>query len=363
MRQRANKMKRAVTTGFIDKAHQLSDTMLLTQKVDDSVELWVKMKLVAWDKDQSGSFTTEEVEDAMDELRETEAKMANLKWQFIGLFSFMFIFVAFMGGTAWIAMTVMKTTEVPESGSLRAVNPNSKKPKLTELVTTTESSDELSLLNILDFDTTTDQWMIDESMLREMDKVKFLDAQGTYYGFEVAELIRVDSGKNGTNDKLLITAAGGTQLRVWESVGELEVKWPNSTMWEGVPRVNSTSGGRLLSSEDEEKIPGFLEDEMMLSEGADGDEHRVPSRRLGKGGFVFVGVHHRSHGGGGGCNGYCSVPYGATDSCRQWCSEMACYNWGATTYQCRGGAAFFGPQWLLQALAALLVIGMATESL
>lgn len=256
-------------------------------------------------------------------------------------------------------MALTKTTEVPDSGEMRAINKNSKKPGLTELVTTTESRGTMSMLTMLDFDNTTDQWTIDESQLREMDKVSFLDSNKTYYNFDVAQLLRIDSGKNGTNDKLEIMTTSGTQLRMWESIGELEVKWPSSSMWEVLERHNSTNSGRLLSDEDV-LSPAFAEEQHMLGEDTE-DSDTPLSRRLGKGGvrIAYVGVHHRSHGGGGdSCSrhGWCNVPFGTAEGCGSYCQELQCYNWGRDTYQCNAARTSFGPHLLLQALAAALII-------
>lgn len=355
----------------IDTEKLLTNTKCYDKKTDD----WVKLKLKLWDKDQNQSFSKEEVDAAMEELKEAEEDLADLKWIFIKLFSFLIVFLIFISGAGAIAFAMTKETTVEGEG-LSAPNPTSKKPGMTELVTTTEAHGNFSLLNLLDFDNTTDQWLFDEAKLRELDKVSFSDENQTYYNLDVAELIRIDSGPTGgANDKLEILTTSGTRLRVWESVGELEVLYPEEPMWStataapnpapAAAPAGNISGGRRMHGRmhvvhdvvDDEPPLHFTEEQEreMEDEWENSHDPRAP-RRLGKGGYVFVSAHHRSHGGGHGCQNYCSVPHGTKESCRKWCGYNYCYTWGSSTYKCQGGAVrtFLGSS-LLPLLAAIFL--------
>lgn len=312
------------------------------EPVDESVDLFIKMKLFTWDKDHNGRFTVEEVNTAMQELTASWDRLASMKWRFINLGLFLLFFVGGMSVVLAIVLAVTKSTSNSESGEMRAVNPNSKKPAQTQLVTVTQSRGDIDLGNFLNFDNTTDQWLIDDAQLRELDTVSFWAANKSFYHLQVAELIRTDSGPKGVNDKLEILTLTGVRLRVFEDVGELEVLLPGTNMWQGAPQPG---GGRRMPEEGEVN-PNFAQDESMM--GGHEDEFddnfmkgQPAERRLGKGGVVvfYGGAHHNRHGGSSnGCQGYCNVPWGTTEGCGQHCQRGACYTWGSDTYQCNDAA-------------------------
>jgi len=323
--------------------------------VEEEIELWVKLKLIKWDKDQNGQFSMEEVEAAMEELKETEAKLAGMKWRIIFVFVFMLCFLAFVSGTVAVAFALTKNTQTKDDGEMRAPNNREgrgEKYKHTELVATTQSRGDLDLSTMLNYDSSTDQWTIDDDSLRQLDTVSFWHTGiDTFYHFDLAEIIRIDSGPSGTNDKLEMVTTSGAQLRVWENVGELEVLWPNSTMWEGITVTNQSSGGRLLA---DDVSPHFAEDQDLLQQellDADDDfmKDQPAERRLGKGGTrVFYGGgggHYNNGGSSSGCQGWCNVPHGDTGSCRNYCQYDACYQWAecvicpVATYKCNDSGA------------------------
>lgn len=359
-------MSKSKTKRIVEVINKVTNPAVRTEwAVEDDIEMWIKMKVNTWDKDANGKFTVEEVQAAMADLQDTEHRLAGMKMRFIGVFGFILLFTMVVCGAVAVILAVTKNTEVPESGELRTSNPDSKKPKQTELVVTTQSRGTIDWNNMLDFDTTTDQWLISDIALRDLDKVAFWHQNQSYYNFEVAEVIRTDSGPGGTNDKLEITTTGGVKMRIWESIGQLEVLWPNSNMWEGAPQPGS--GGRLLS-EGGEELPDSVEAEHLLSAdiedpSEDGTFKKAHSsdRRLGKGGtFIYVGGGAGYAGRGGysnQCNGWCSVPYGTADGCMNWCGQGQCYTSGLSTYQCNGTSSRTAIGWLLQTILAVMFIG------
>lgn len=340
------------------------------------------LKVKSWDKDQNGSFDPCEVEAAVAELKKTERAMADMKWRMIFLFIFILFFTGIVLGACGIAFAVIKDTSVPkDSATLRAPAPSSSaKPGKTELVVTTETRSDDDLISMLKYDSNTDQWLMTDKDLREIDSITFWSMNNTFYHLDVAEIMRYDGNKSlQQEDKLEITTAAGTMLRVMEDTCppcSLEVLWPGKTKWEGVSRNSTKSGGRLLSQvAPDGELPEFMEGEELLGEDdvteVDGVvmTNQPHERRLGKGGFVVVGYYGGGaggygRGGGGGCNGRCNVPWNAGEtSCSAYCQIGACYSWSnGNTYRCDGAASIFGTStWLLQAAVAMLFITRAAQ--
>merc|ERR1719271_291091 len=174
--------------------------------------------------------------------------IADMKWRFIYIFLLVLLSVGVCGGVGAIVLAVSRDTEVPDTGEIRAENPNSLKPSMTELVVTTESKADVGLGNLLTYNEDTDLWTIDDDSLRSLQVVSFLH-KASFYNLELAEVIRIDSGSTGNNDKVEMTSTSGVKLRIWESVGDLEVLWKGASMWELVPQAVNNTGGRLLHDE------------------------------------------------------------------------------------------------------------------
>jgi len=313
-------------------------------KLDPEIEGWIRLKLFEWDADRSGAFNHEEVAAAMDELRDVQQRHRALKWNIMFCFGTLLVFVGVMVGAVFIVMLVTKDVQVGNDAGMTAKVPNTK-PAQKSIIETTQSRNEGGLGDLLDYDEATDQWLLSEDHLRSIDQVSFKNVNGSFFNLDLAELIRIDSGAAGTidNDQVNMLTTGGHQVRIWASIGELEIKWEGTGMWETVAAPGS-SGGRLLDEEED---------------GLEPNETSV-GRRLGKGSgrsYVFVGYHHGPGrgAGGGGCQGWCNVPTGTP--CGSVCGPEACYNveesGRSTTYRCTGGA----PQRLTR-LAQLFLHGL-----
>jgi hypothetical protein len=339
----------------LDVIHKVQDPTVKTEwNVELKVDAWCKLKLAEWDKDDDGVFTTDEVELAMEQLSEMHSMIADMKWRFIYMFLLVLLSVGVLGGVGAIVLAMSRDTEVPDTGEIRAENPNSLKPSMTELVVTTESKADVGLSNLLTYNEDTDLWTIDDDSLRSLQVASFL-REGSFYNLELAEVIRIDSGSSGNNDKVEMTSTSGVKLRIWESVGDLEVLWKGATMWEFVPQAVNNTGGRLLH------------DESILSEGhayksdhdllVNEDDDSLP-RRLGKGGVAIVGVG-TMHGSGGyssKCQGWCACG-DLNQDCRNWCKERHCYTvQGRGTFRCEGGTSQTRGGTFLQAALAFLIV-------
>jgi len=308
----------------------------------------VKLKLAEWDTDHNGKFSQEEVSAAMDELRNVQGSYHGLKHNIIKLLGVMLMFLGGMIAIVLIVVTMTNQVEISGGAEMRVPVEEGKpigqmnaivdrhKSAQRFLVEMTESQDSGGLEDFLDYDNVTDQWLIADIQLRKIDRISFRTSEGSFYNLGVAQIIRVDGGRSGTNDQINIITSGLDKLRLWESVGQLEVKWFNSsTMWEPVlmDKAPNSGTGRRLEQEQEEVF----------------GEH-PPRRLFTKGGtVVFVGGGGRSHGmyhgsssGGGGsvCRGKCVVPKGTTEPCWNYCNDGACYEQHSsdgkvTTYQCK----------------------------
>jgi len=169
------------------------------------------------------------------------------------------------------------------------------------VVLTTQEHSQQSMMNMLSFDMMTNEWVVSDSALRELDTVAFELTNGSFYHFEVVEVVRQDSGADGETDKLEIATSSGTHLRLWEALGSLEARWPGSSMWENVdinddPRelldvdqngapteVDPPESGRSL------RPPGRL-----LAKGAGGVGAGTGMGRGGVGGVGGVGMGGRT---------------------------------------------------------------------
>jgi len=252
---------------------------LQQDKVNTNVDIFIKVKLNEWDKDRTGKFSMEEVSAAMQELREAQRDLANLKWQIIYLFAAIFVLVALVLCAAGVAVTVTKQLNVSNDGAFVAkANGN------TRVVVTASATDELTLANTLSFNEVTDDWTLSDALLREMDTVSFQTANGTFYSMQITELARFDSGPTGDADTLDIRVLGNHYIRYWESIGTLEILWANTAMWEAL----QTATRRLDDDDDDDHgdadINGGIMDEPLMS-----SSPKPPKRLLSKGGFAGFG--------------------------------------------------------------------------
>lgn len=338
------RLVKAKTKVIMEKVHAEDDIKLLEKNVDPEIENWIKMKLIEWDADKTGTFSREEVEDAIEELRDAEKKLANMKMAFILAFSLFFIVLTCSLGAVAIVLTLTKEVNVGEGAEMRVKAEGDQKGK-TQLITTTPGKGTMNLLTMLQFDGTSDKWMITDDQLVEMDSLSFtshLNSEPQFYHFMISELIRVDSGSTGSSDKVDIVTDAGHQIRVREGYNDIEVKWAGDTMWQDVQatrRLTEVSG----DAEDEYDWEDVLHNSV-----------QPPDRRLAKGGVVVVGVVHHHHGGGsyhgsggggGGCRGWCSVQPG--QACWEVCAHEQCYRmWDASnnrhnTLMCMGSFGLF----------------------
>jgi hypothetical protein len=246
----------------------------------------------------------------------------------LGMVVIMLFIGAMMGAVALVMMLTIDT-KVDDSGYMTAKVTDTE-PQQKSLIQTTLERDEGGMGQLLDYDDTTGQWLVADAQLRNIDQVSF-SANSSFFNLDLAEVMRIDSGETGTNDQVDMLTTGGHRLRVWSSIGNLEVKWAGTSMWRIVD-VDSTS--RRLH-------------EMGMADKASMDFLDTPPRRMyAKGGVVIVGGHHRGHGSGssgGGCQGRCNVPYGTKQPCQDFCKLKACYDHKTatgqiTTYQCHAGA-------------------------
>jgi len=344
-----SKVQRQASKMSIDADHPAPLVIL-----DSNTDAWIKLKLVEWDADSSGTFSRDEVAAAMDELRDVRDTHKKLKWNIIQCLGLLLLFVGTMIGAVAVVMMATKTTEVSNGGQMKA---HVKDTNQKTIIETTQAQQVGGIGDLLTYDDVTDQWLIADSQLRNLDQVSFTTKNGSFYNLDLAEIIRNDSGILGTNDQVNMLTTGGIQLKIQESIGQLEVKWLGSSMWQTVD-VKGQSPSRLL---------GGMESESPLTESESendiyADNGLQPPRRMfTKGGVIVVG-HHRGmgHGSGGSpCsrNGYCNVPYGTAEPCRLYCQQGQCYehkqaSGKIVTYQCHHG----GSQGLLTALSQFLCL-------
>jgi len=353
-------------------------TVAATEVVlDPALDAFIKLKLVEWDADASGTFSQEEVVAAMDDLRDVQQMHRHLKWQFMQYFVVVLLFLGCMLGAVFLVLILSTTSSVGNNeAQMRApvdTSNNKVETPQTAIVETTGVRENGGLEQLLEYDTKNDQWTISDSQLRKLDQVSFktlgqLDASGAttsqaFYNLDLAEIIRIDAGPTGNNDQVNMITTGGHDLRLWENVSQLEIRWKGTGQWRKVDVDGSAaakkSGGRRV-------------EEANLGVETAGDPLDVsalepPSRRLSKGGVVFVGGYHHGHssgGGGGGCRGRCNVPFGTVEGCDRFCNLGACYehrnSYGTvTTYVCRGGArGLMTPlsKWLWQGLTIFMLV-------
>jgi len=302
-------------------------------KLDDDVDIFIKLRLKEWDKDDSMTFDHDEICAAMHELRDMQEKTRNLKWNIAYGLAFLLFIIGGMLAIVYIIMSAVKDTQVQKGGSEMTAEVKDVQGQKS-VIETTQFKRTGGLSDLLAYDLNTSQWLMAEPQLRQVDLVSFKTKgdTGTFYNLDLAELIRIDSPTDD-NDQVNMRTTGGHELRIWESVGELEVKWAGTNTWQ----IVDPPGRRLEGEAD-----GVLE----MDEPPDFGP--ADSRRLGKGlgsggrTYVFVGSHHGHGGGSSGCAGWCSVPDGALDNCHMHgCRSRDCFNYGpqGATYRCYYGGA------------------------
>merc|ERR1719163_1696859 len=100
------------------------------------------------------------------------------------------LFLGTMIGAVFVVLTLTKNTDVDSGGEITASVPDTSQ---TAVVETTASRSTNSMDQLLDYDTTTDQWLISDDSLRGFDQVSFKTSSGAFYHLDLAEIIRVDS--------------------------------------------------------------------------------------------------------------------------------------------------------------------------
>jgi len=263
------------TRRCLDKAHMKATEELQKEKIDTNVEIFIKAKLSEWDQDRSGRFSMVEVEAAMEELKQTQRDLANLKWLIIMMFVGIFLLVVLVLCAAGVAVAITKQTGVSNDGAFVA-----KQSGKSRLVVTASSRDELTLGNTLSFNEVTDDWKISDAVLRDLDTITFETDNGTFYSMPVTEIARFDSGPTGDADTLDIMVVGNHYIRFWEIIGTLEIQWANTTMWETL----QTGSRRLDADEDDDDsyADGIAE---VVEQPVRDSSPKPPKRLLAKGGF------------------------------------------------------------------------------
>jgi hypothetical protein len=219
-----------------------------------TAETFINLKLIEWDKDESGTFDVDEVQIAMAELRVVQQSLSSLKTNMLMCSCLLFFGVGILMGVAAIILLMTQQTHVSDGSQVLAPRRGA---GFEEVVTTTESTGEETLMNILDFDGPSDQWATTDEDLRELHTVSFGTSDNVSYHLSVAEVIRIDTGPSGSADKVEILSTSGHSLRLWESVGQLEVKWSGSSLWQALNAENLASSRRATSSDlnfDEEDL-------------------------------------------------------------------------------------------------------------
>jgi len=121
-------------------------------KLDAELENFIKIKLVEWDKDQSGCFSPDEVVVAMEELRDMQEKHAHLKWNILVCLVVLLLFLGTMVGAVALVLALTTDVEVDGGGSMRAPIKGSDKSAgktQTAIVETTQNSETSGLLDML----------------------------------------------------------------------------------------------------------------------------------------------------------------------------------------------------------------------
>eukprot|EP00747_Dinoflagellata_sp_TGD_P072945 gnl/TRDRNA2_/TRDRNA2_157689_c0_seq4.p1 gnl/TRDRNA2_/TRDRNA2_157689_c0~~gnl/TRDRNA2_/TRDRNA2_157689_c0_seq4.p1 ORF type:complete len:371 (-),score=80.76 gnl/TRDRNA2_/TRDRNA2_157689_c0_seq4:56-1168(-) len=261
-------------------------------KVKDSsidefeIEVFIKAKLLEWDKDKTGKYSAEEVAVAMKELQEVQGALADLKWQIIGgagIATFGMV-VAIL--VAFIAYSVTQVTTVSDKGEMQPAG-----KKGVALVTTPSSETMFTLEDALGYNEADKRWTVSDNVLRDLRTVSFTTSNESFFNLQIGEIIRTDGDivSPELGDKLDITTSGGHRIRVWENTGHMEVKFLGGH-WE-VLEQGDADERRLENEEDEDS-----EWEEVANVG---DSLQPPAARRTKGhggswrggAFVCVGCH------------------------------------------------------------------------
>jgi len=190
------------------------------------------------------------------------------------------------------------------------------------VLSTAKSRTADGLGHVLRFDGVSDDWSMTDDQLREVDVVSFTDDAGIFYHMDIAQIQRYDSGPIGADaDKLEVLTVPGHELRFWESVGTLELKFAGTTLWTTINTAEDPATRRLQDL--------VVADESMEPTSVAAFE--PPPRLLSKGHFVGGVYVHRSGGGfdnsqcrsmdtGGRCGASaCAASRGVT-----WCNRGYC---------------------------------------
>lgn len=271
----------------------------ISEKTDPAVEMFVKAKLTEWDKDQSGHFSRDEVKTGMEELRDTLAQLASLKWTLIKGSIVLALGILFMLCASGVAMILAKQTTVSDNGRMEDVGTN-------EVVVTALSEENGYVESMLNFDSVNDEWEITDAALRDMLTIGFTGVNGTFHFMNIADITRFDS-QFQNRDKLEVTTTAGHLLRYYEVIAQLEVKWQGTNLWEIVERSEGPSG--ILRSLSEEGEEGEEEwDDVNEVDWPDGAQE-PPTRRILKGGGGFG-----AYGGGTAARGRSGGTYAASSA-------------------------------------------------
>eukprot|EP00929_Paragymnodinium_shiwhaense_P004617 TRINITY_DN105720_c0_g1_i1.p1 TRINITY_DN105720_c0_g1~~TRINITY_DN105720_c0_g1_i1.p1 ORF type:complete len:333 (-),score=88.31 TRINITY_DN105720_c0_g1_i1:248-1246(-) len=187
-------------------------------------------KLLEWDKGQTGKLDADDVNKAMAELREAKKKADWLRKFFIIVGSAVPITLLLAFAFTYAFQEFSDQWEGSIDDRLNAAKPHL---GVKDVVISTQEHGIRSVKSMLSFDLMNEEWSVSDDALREMDTVSFELSNGTYYHLDIIEVERRDGARSGQeSDKLEIFTRQGAKLRLWASMGTLEIKWPWSSMWE-----------------------------------------------------------------------------------------------------------------------------------
>lgn len=286
---------------------------------DEATEIFIQAKLREWDKNESGDFNRDEILAIMEEWRLVNTQRRKLKVK-IGIGSLVVTMSVVMMFASLVVAFLINQSGAPQVGDHGNFQASSENGRTDVVVTDERRRDDTDLNHILAFDDRSDQWVISDQQLREVDMISFTHGNADYH-LGVAHVVRTDSGPLGSSDTMEVETIAGHRIRYWENTTTLDAKWVGTSEWFEVDLPDDN--GRRLSDEP----PGVWivgpEDFAQTSFGAlttFGSDLEPPRGRRAKG---YVAFH-------GGSN------YGRSTSGNNY-NRDECYRTNASHYYC--GAA------------------------
>merc|ERR1719409_2424455 len=108
----------------------------------------------------------------MDELRDVQETHKNLKWNLMACFIALLLFLGVMIGAVVIVLVVTKDVQVSDNGAMTAPIKDSD-PKQKAIIETTPTRQDGGIGQLLEYDDSTDQWLVADQQLRNIDQVSF----------------------------------------------------------------------------------------------------------------------------------------------------------------------------------------------